>query len=138
MIKTVYFRYFEKATKFEKISHLYREFSLFANFITADFITAIFQNYWYRLIIFRSTHYFANSAKSRILFFKYVSVCALTLQTFLVIFFVLSLFVYSLFCRRRTTLDSSTEAYQFFSDCNETDSVIKVGGTIWQRSLGPL
>ena len=27
--------------------------------------------------------------------------------------------------KRRTTLDSSTEAYQFFSDCNETDSVIK-------------
>ena len=28
--------------------------------------------------------------------------------------------------RRRATLDSSTEAYVFFSDCNETDSVIKV------------
>ena len=27
--------------------------------------------------------------------------------------------------RRRHTLDSATEAFQFFSDCNETDSIIK-------------
>ena len=32
--------------------------------------------------------------------------------------------------KRRSTLESSTEAYQFFSDCNETDSVIKECVTI--------
>lgn len=32
--------------------------------------------------------------------------------------------------KRRKTLDSSTEAFQFFSDCNETDSVIKECMTI--------
>ena len=32
--------------------------------------------------------------------------------------------------KRRATLESSTEAYQFFSDCNETDSVIKECVTI--------
>ena len=32
--------------------------------------------------------------------------------------------------RRRTTLESATDAYLFFSDCNETDSVIKESVTL--------
>ena len=32
--------------------------------------------------------------------------------------------------KRRVTLDSATDAYQFFSDCNETDSIIKESITL--------
>ena len=40
--------------------------------------------------------------------------------------------------KRRFHLEAGTEAYQFFSDCNETDSVIKVSFpfhfSVWLRN----
>ena len=39
--------------------------------------------------------------------------------------------------KRRVTLESATDAYLFFSDCNETDSVIKESITLAKSKVKP-